>query len=99
MTDSAIPRKFVQKNQQSILRAVGDITQSVVGEAMGGKHASYVSQFLKGDQKISFEEMMGLLDACGLALHRISEDDMIVSRDEYRCIYKMALRHMSSQDI
>lgn len=87
-------RKFVQKNSSVILRAIADVTQSVVGEAMGGKHASYVSQFLKGDQKISFDEMIAMLDICGLALHRISEDDIIVSLSKYRCMHEMALQHM-----
>lgn len=95
MASPANSRQFVAKNQSIILRAVGDATQAKVGAAMG-HDAGYVSRFLKGDQKISADEMLTLLDACGLAVHRLSEDDMIVSRDDWKMYLTLAKRHMES---
>lgn len=92
-------RQFVAKNQAVVLRAVADVTQAKVGEAMGGHEASYVSRFLKGDQKITFDEMLAMLAACGLAVHRLSEDDMIVSRDDWRMYLTLAKRHMEAVEV
>jgi hypothetical protein len=88
-------RQFVAKNQSVILRAVADATQSKVGAAMG-HDAGYVSRFFKGEQKISCDELLALLDACGLAVHRLSEDDMIVSREDWKMYLTLAKRHMES---
>jgi hypothetical protein len=95
MSDPANTRQFVAKNQSVILRAVGDATQAKVGAAMG-HDAGYVSRFLKGEQKISFDELLVLVDVCGLAVHRLSEDDMIVSRNDWRMYLTLAKRHMEA---
>lgn len=86
-------RQFVQKNQSVILRAVADVTQAKVGAAMG-HDAGYVSRFLKGEQKISADEMLAMLEACGLAVHRMSDEDMVVSREDLTIYITLAKRHM-----
>jgi YesN/AraC family two-component response regulator len=83
MSENAFTRNFVQKNQSVLLRAVADATQAKVAEAMGGKDASYVSRFFKGEQKISCDEMCALLESCGLALHRMGEKDMVRLAKKY----------------
>lgn len=94
MSDTAFTRNFVQKNQTVILRAVADATQAKVAEAMDGKDASYVSRFFKGDQKITYDELLKMLDACGLALHRIAENDLIVSEEDWRGMVRLAKKYM-----
>lgn len=89
-------RQFIPKNHSVILRAVADATQSRVGAAMG-HDAGYVSRFFKGEQKISCDEMIALLESCSLAVHRLSEEDMIVTRSDWRMYLTLAKRHM--QDI
>lgn len=86
-------RQFVQKNQSVILRAVADVTQAKVGAAMG-HDAGYVSRFLKGEQKISADEMLAMLESCGLAVHRMSDEDMVVSREDLAIYITLAKRHM-----
>lgn len=93
MPKSPITRQFVAKNQSVILRAVADVTQARCGEAMG-HDAGYVSRFFKGEQKISADEVLALLDAAGLAVHRISETDLIVTRDDWARMVWMAKRYM-----
>lgn len=99
MPDLTNTRQFVAKNQAVLLRAVADMTQAKVGEAMGGHDASYVSRFLKGEQKITLDEMLALLDVCGLAVHRLGEADMIVSRDDWKMYLTLAKRHMESVEV
>lgn len=99
MAAPANTRNFVVKNQTVLLRAISDVTQAKVGEAMGGKYASYVSQFLAGEQKISLDELLAMLEVCNLALHRVSEADLIVPRDEWRCMVRIAQRYYAILDI
>jgi hypothetical protein len=96
MSENTFTRNFVQKNQSVLLRAVADATQARVAEAMDGKDASYVSRFLKGDQKITCDEMLKMIDACGLALHRMGENDLIVSREDWSGMVRLAKKYMES---
>lgn len=83
MTEDISPRKFVTKNEAVILRAVSDATQARIADAMGGKQASYISRFLSGEQKLSWEEFLILLDVTGVSCHRVSEESLIVARAEW----------------
>jgi hypothetical protein len=102
MTESAMTRTFVQKNQTVLLRAVADATQAKVAEAMGGHQSSYVSRFLNCDkagkdcQKISLDEMLAMLDVCGLALHRMGDADVIVAREEWDAMVVLAKKYMAT---
>lgn len=91
-------RKFVEKNEAVLLRAIADTKQTTVGDAIG-HDSSYVSNFLKGTQKFTLSEVLAMLDACGVALHRMSEDDMIVSRDDWKMYLTLAKRHMESVEV
>ena len=82
MSDPTITRKFVAKTESVILRSISDVTQTKVAEAIG-HDAGYVSRFLSGGQKIAFSELLTILETCGLAVHRLSESDVVIPREEY----------------
>jgi hypothetical protein len=92
-------RNLVQKNQAVVLRAVADSTQAKIAQAMGGHEASYVSRFLKGEQKVSFDEMLVLLETCGLAVHRMGDADMIVDRADWQAMVRFAKRYMAEIEV
>ena len=82
MSEPAKTRKFVAKNESVILRAISDTTQTKVAEAIG-HDAGYVSRFLSGQQKCTFSEVLTILETCGLAVHRLSDSDVVLSREDY----------------
>lgn len=96
MDDANNARKFIVKNESVILRAVSDTTQAKVGESMGHA-AGYVSNFLKGDQKVSFPEVLALLDACGLVVHRCTDDAVIVPADDWKSTLNYAKRYWADR--
>lgn len=91
-------RKFVAKNEAVLLRAIADVKQTTVGDAIG-HDSSYVSNFLKGTQKFTLAEVLAMLDACGVALHRMSESEVLVSRDDLATYIKLAKRHMAAIEL
>lgn len=99
MPNNETTRKFVAKNESVILRAVADAKQSNVAEAMGGHNASYVSTFLSGTQKITFEEMLALLEATGLVVFRGADDLLIVEVEEWASTIKYAKRYWQERDV
>ena len=82
MSEPAKTRKFIAKNEAVILRAISDTTQTKVAEAIG-HDAGYVSRFLSGTQKCSFHEVLTILEVSGCAVHRLSDDDVVVGREDY----------------
>ncbi|MFZ2982003.1 MAG: hypothetical protein WA085_13305 [Sphingobium sp.] len=99
MPNNETARKFVAKNESVILRAIADATQGKVAEAMGDHKSSYVSTFLSGTQKISFEEMLALLDAAGLVLYRGTDDLVIVEIDDWSSTVKYAKKYWQERSV
>jgi hypothetical protein len=98
MPAPANARKFVAKNESVLLRAIADTKQTTVGDAIG-HDSSYVSNFLNGKQKFTLQEVLAMLEACNLAIHRLSEDDMIVSREDWKMYLTLAKRHMEDVEV
>lgn len=98
MAEEQFARKFVTKNESVILKAIGDAKQVNVAAGMGKNYASYVSTFLSGSQNISFTEMLGLLDAAGLSVHRCTEDAVIVPAEEWKQTLCYAKRYWNGRD-
>ena len=99
MAEPETARKFITKNESVIVKAIADVTQQKAAEAMGKSYASYVSTFLSGDQKITFVEMLGLLDGAGLAVHRCSDDSVIVPSEDWRGMVRLAKKYMEGLEI
>lgn len=91
-------RKFVAKNESVLLRAVADTKQTTIADAIG-HDSSYVSNFLKGTQKLTLSEVLAMLDVCGMALHRMSESEVLVPRDDLATYIKLAKRHMAAIEL
>ena len=94
MIDLTNARKFVAKNEAVLLRAIADTRQTVVGDAIG-HDSSYVSNFLKGTQKFTLAEVLAMLESCGIALHRMSESEVMVSRSEFSTYVSLAMQRMA----
>lgn len=98
MLDDANARKFITKNESVILKAIADVKQINVAKAMGKDHSSYVSTFLSGKSNISFEEMLAMFDEAGLAVHRITEEAVIVPEKEYKDMMCYAKRYWAGRE-
>lgn len=101
MDGPANTRKLYTQNEGVLLRAIADVTQKFVGEAIN-HDASFVSRFLKGEkgtppQKVSVEEMLGLLEAANLKLVPASDDEVCISRMEYESLKLFARKGLDSQ--
>lgn len=97
MPDDANARKFVTKNESVILKAIAGVTQGRIAKAMGHDHASYVSTFLSGKTNISFDEMIAMLDEAGLAVHRVTEESVIVPVKEWKDTMCYAKRYWTER--
>jgi hypothetical protein len=79
-------RNFVKKNRAVILQAIAEATQAHVAEQIEGKEPSFVSRFLKNDAKISFDEMIQMLDAADLIVMREIENHVVISEKKYKAM-------------
>lgn len=95
-------RKLYAQNEGVLLRAIADVTQKHVGEAIN-HDASFVSRFLKGEkgppppQKISLEELLGILESTGLKLVPAADDEVCISRQEYESLKLFARKGLESE--
>ena len=98
MTDDTNARKFVTKNESVLLKAIAEVTQTRIAKAMGKDHPSYVSTFLSGKSNMSFEEILILLDECGVAVHRVPDNAVIVPEKEWQDTFAYAKRYWAESE-
>lgn len=82
-------RKFTASNHATLLRSIADVTQSSIGEACG-HDTSWVSRFLSGQNKLTMNELISMLDAAGIRLSREIDNEVMLPEDEYQALVTFA---------
>lgn len=86
-------RTVTAQNVSVLSKALNEQGLTHVGKAIGRDH-TYLSRFRTNEQKISWDELMGILDACGLRLMSAGPDMRVISVEDYMTLLNLANKGM-----
>lgn len=82
-------------NLATLLRAIADTGQPDIGIAVGHDR-SWVSRFQNDHGRITLDEMLKLLDACGLVLVRQENELVSLPKDEHQALVTFAAKGLEA---
>lgn len=86
-------RTVIAQNQSVLLRALNETGLSPVGRAIGRDH-TYVSRFRDNQQGMKLDDLLTLLETCGLKLIQADNSMVVVDRADYLSLLNMANKGM-----